>query len=184
MKKKVRLGKKTKGGYTYATTVNLGRNLTTQIEELIKEKDVKDLLKKEVDKLSELVEGFEDKEKASNTFYYHVVGKSLKFLEKKTFKRVGRWSVFRVVHETLPEMLPHISDTSVASKHIAAMFYLGKVSKRDLPRATWAQWYEIVKFPKLFTSKRLYKKILTQIKGKEISGPQLRSLIPKKWRGN
>lgn len=176
MKKKLRLGKKTKDGYQYAAAVNLGQDLTAQIEEFAKEKEVKELLKKEVDKLSRIVKSFKNEEKENNISYYHTIGKNLKFLEKPAFKEVERWSAFRLLYEWLPSLLPHISDTELGSKHIGMMYYLGRADSKDLPRATWWQWYELVKFPILFANKKKYKKILIMIQRKGIKG-SVRSII-------
>jgi len=131
MKKKIRLGKQTEDGYKYAAKGNLGPDLTTQVEEFVKEKEVKDLLKKEAEKLSKIVKGFRRREKKNNLSYYH-----------------------------------------------AMMYYLGKVDREDLSRATWWQWYEIVKFPALFTNSKKYKKILGLIERKDKKGP-VRSIIKK-----
>lgn len=176
MKKKLRLGRKTKDGYQYAAAVNLGQDLTAQIEEFAKEKGIKELLKKEVDKLSRIVKSFKNEEKENNIFYYYMVGKNLKFLEKPAFKEVERWSAFRLLYEWLRSLLPHISETELASKHIAMMYHLGKVDRGDLLRVTWWQWYEIVKFPELFTNRKKYKKILKLVKRKDIKG-SVRSII-------
>lgn len=180
MKKKLSLGKKTKDGYQYAATVSLDQDLTTQIEEFVKEKGIKDSLKRETDKLSKIAKGFKNREKRNNLSYYYMIGKNLKFLEKPVFKKAKMWSVFRLIYELSPGLVPHVSDSNLGSKHIAMMFYLGKVNKKELSKATWHQWREIVKFKELFTTKRLYKKILDLIKGKRTSGPQFRNTIAQK----
>ena len=179
MKKKIRLGKQTKDGYQYHATGNLGPGLTTQIEGFVKEKEVKDLLKKKVDKLNKITQSFKDQEKKNNIIYYHKIGKNLGFLEKTAFKRVAPGSVFRLVYEWLPGLLPHISSPKNAHRHVEIMYYLGRADMKDLRRATWWQWYDIAKFPKLFTDKKHYKKILEMLRDKKGS---VRTLVPKRFR--
>jgi len=174
MIKKFRLGKITNEGYLYSTTVNLGQNLGVQIEDYIKEREIRDSIKDEISKISKIVETHKNKEKKNNLAYYYKIGKNLKFLDKQLFKNVELWSVFRLIYTLLPSIFPYISDTELATKHIAITYYLGKVDENDLPKATWWQWYELVKFPKLFTAKKQYKKVLRLIKKKRCS---VRSLV-------
>lgn len=183
-KKKIRLGKKTNQGYKYASgIINLDEKLEDQIEKFLEEEEIIESLERKIDNLQKIINSFEDKK--TNIDYYYLLGKKLQFIDRQPFSEVKPWSLFRLIYELLPKALPHISISEMGSKHIAMMFYLGKIDERDIPKATWDQWREIVKFKDLFTDRRLYKKVLLLIKGQKVSGPQLRKAISKKikkWR--
>lgn len=159
-KKKIRLGKKTEEGYKYSSNIDFsrGEDLSTQIEKFEKEKEVKEKLEEKVSEFESITEKF--KLKKENINYYYEIGKKLQFLEKTPFKEVEKYSAFRIIHEMIPGILPHVEDKKVTEKHIAHMFYLGKLDKDILERASWTQWYEILKFKDINKNKSLLNKVL------------------------
>lgn len=181
-KKKIRLGKQIEGSYKYSTSLNLGKDLFSQVEDFLKEERIREALSEKVKTLQVIIDNFKGKGKKGNLSYYYTLGKKLQFIEEPPFSKVEQYSLFRVIYELCPEILSHILNPKVAAKHIAAMFYLGKIELRDLDRATWSQWYELTKFKDLFENKNSYRGMLLAIRGKRISGPKLRLLINKELR--
>lgn len=176
---KIRLGKYTEEGFKYFSGLRFNKSLDLeeQMGLFLKERKIKRELKKEILNLHKETQKFKSDKKGNNLSYYYALGKKLQFLDKPSFNEVEKWSAFRVIYESLREILPHISNSELGSKHIAMMFYIGKVDRKDLAKATWIQWYEIAKFPKLFKGNKFFKKILPLISHKKISGPQLRLII-------
>lgn len=174
-KKKIRLGKQAGRGYKYSTSLDLGKNLLEQAESLIEEETIREALKKRIEGICKSASKV--KRKKGSLSYYFKIGKALQFAERNPFDGAEPHSLFRVIHELCPEILPHISNPKVATKHVAAMFYLGKIGKADLHKASWSQWYEITKFKKLFGKDKGYRKILGLLEEMKLSGPELRRLI-------
>jgi Rad3-related DNA helicase len=176
--KKIVLGKKTAEGYEYAARIDFGKDISSQISKVVKEKEINELLKKKIKELKETIEKFSQKEK--NLHYYYELGKKLLFLDTKPFKQVARYSIFRRIKEELPEILPKTKDQTVTIKHLDFMYCIAHISKNELSKASWDQWYEIMKFKGIYKNPKLLKKILNECKS-GISGPSLRAKI-KIWR--
>jgi len=183
--RKKMLGEKTVEGYKYKARVDFGKNISTQISIVIKEKEVNDIIKKKVEELKEIARRFDKKKK--NLQYYLQIGKRLLFLDSDLFKDIARYSVFRRIIEEFPEILPEIKNEKVAIKHLDFMYGVAHMKERNLPKATWDQWYEIMKF------KDIYKKpkILQQISRKCESGitglslrTKIKNLISKNRQSN
>jgi hypothetical protein len=175
-KKKIRLGKKTEEGYKYSANIDFsrGEDVFTQIERFEREIEVKEKLEEKVSELESITKNYSLKKE--NIDYYCEMGKRLQFLDRTPFKEVEKYSVFRLIYEMIPGILPHIEDHKVAEKHIASMFFMGKVDRSLLKRASWAQWYEILKFKEIYKNRRLLEKILIECE-KGLSDRSLRNRI-------
>lgn len=174
---KIRLGKQAPDGYEYSTSLNLTKDLFEQVEGFQREEELREALNKKKETLKMTIKEFSGIRKKDSLSYYYAIGRSLRFVEESPFKKAEQYSLFRLIYELCPEILPHIADPKVASKHIAAMFHLGGIDRADLNKASWAQWYEITKFKKLFGKRKSYKRILELVKNIKLSGPELRKLI-------
>lgn len=178
-KSKISLGKSTESGYDFSTKIDLTADLEVQIKKVMHEKYVKDELIKRIEDVKLVVKKYKDKQKINNPLYYHRIGKTLRFLERYPFKSVKITSALRNIYEQYREILPSSINLRIAIKHMLAMYYLGKVDKVDLDKATWWKWYDLAKFPKLFTTAKKYKEMLEIL---EKHGGSVREIVPKKYR--
>ena len=173
---KVSLGKKTDAGYKYSSRINFSEDLSTQITKLMQEKKAKDNLELRIDQLKGIAKRYANKEK--NLDYYFEIGKFLSFLDDKIFQNIRPYSVYRRIAEEISEILPHIQEADVTSKHLDVMYKMGKIGKKDIHKAVWDQWYEILKFKDLSGDKKLLSKVISECRT-GASGPTLREKIKK-----
>jgi len=173
---KIYLGKKTAEGYDYKTKINFKEDLSLQISRLIDERKTNEFILKEIKKLKKIIRKFPKKKK--NISYYYTLGKKLLFLDKAFFKRVARYSIFRRIIEELPDILPHIQDEKRALKHLDFMYNIAHIDEKYLSKASWDQWFEIMKFKGIYNKKKVFHRILDLCQDK-ISGPALRAEIKK-----
>lgn len=178
---KLKLGKKTNAGYEYSAKINFKKDFAMQIAKLMAEKKAHDKLECELKNLEKAVNMLAKQKKNKNLLYYYKIGKSLLFLERKDFKNVSPYSVYRRVAEEIPQILPPIKNLEIIPKHLEIMYRLAHIKQDLLKRASWDQWYEMMKFKTLYKKQRILGKILRIIKGKKISGPKLRLLISKEF---
>ena len=175
-KKKIVLGKKTTEGYNYKTKVDFSEDLSLQISRLIDEKKANEAILKKIKELKEVAKKFSEKEK--NISYYYTLGQKLMFLDEKFFKKIARYSVFRRIIEELPEILPHIKNKQRALKHLDFMYNIAHIDRKYLSKASWDQWFEIMKFKEIYRKKKALHQILNLCQNKA-SGPILRNEIKK-----
>lgn len=174
-KRKISLGKLTELGYEYSTKIDFKKDFSSQISDYIKERQAYEALNLEIKRLKEVVKKFSNFKKEKNLFYYYTIGSYLSFLKKEIFKEISPYSIFRIIKEEIPEILPHLDDKT-AQKHLEIMYKLGQIDKEILKKASWDQWYEIMKFKDIYKKQKLLKQILNECKS-GISGPSLRVKI-------
>ncbi len=173
---KLILGKKTESGYEYSAKIDFKKDFSMQIANLIKEKKVFDELNLEIKRLKEEIANSSDPNKEKNLFYYYTIGKKLSILDNENFKEISPYSIFRRIKEEIPEILPHIEDIKTAQKHLEIMYKLGQIDEKFLKKASWDQWYEIMKFKEINKKQKLLKQILQECKFIG-AGPSLRNRI-------
>jgi len=171
--KKIELGKKTNEGYKYRAKIDFGQDLSAQISGVTKEKEVNEIIKAKVEEIKEVVEKFPVKEK--NLQYYYEIGRKLSFIDNDSFKTIAPYSIFRRIIEELPEVLPNVQE-KVATKHLDIMYKLAHVGKDKLYKATWNQWYEIMKFKEVYRKQNLMEQALAACSS-GVAGPSLRRKI-------
>jgi len=173
--KKIELGKRTNEGYKYGAKIDFAQDLSAQISRVIKEKEINETIEKKVKEMQEVVKKFPGKEK--NLQYYYEIGKKLSFLDNDSFKNIAPYSIFRRVIEESPEVLPNVQEKEVAAKHLDIMYKLAHVGEDDLSKATWDQWYEILKFKEIYKDKKLLEQILTICEKESLFSISLRERI-------
>ncbi|MBM3141798.1 MAG: hypothetical protein FJ005_01945 [Chloroflexi bacterium] len=172
--KKIELGRRTNEGYKYEAKIDLSKDLSSQITRVIKEKEINEIISRKVEELREAIKGFPDKEQSLE--YYYQTGRNLLFLDNELFRDIAPYSVFRRIFEELPEILPGLGKRAVATKHLDIMFKLAHIDRNDLSKASWDQWYEIMKFKDIYKRQDLLKQALDYCKS-GMSGPRLRKEI-------
>jgi len=170
---KIGLGKKTNEGYKYRAKIDFGQDLSAQISGVTKEKEVNEIIKAKVEEIKEVVKKFPGKEK--NLQYYYEIGRKLSFIDSDSFKNIAPYSIFRRIIEESPEVLPNVQE-KVATKHLDIMYKLAHVGKDELSKATWDQWYEIMKFKEVYRKQNLLEQALDACSS-GIAGPSLRRKV-------
>lgn len=173
---KLKLGKKTDKGYEYSTKINFKEDFTSQINKLMKEKKAHDELESQLRKLEKAIQDLTAYKKDKDLLYYYIIGKNLLFLDKENFRNIKPYSIYRRITEEIPEILPNIKDKKTIQKHLEIMFRIAHIEKNHLSKASWDQWYEILKFKDIYKDKKLLRLILNECK-KGISGISLRNKI-------
>jgi hypothetical protein len=161
---KLHIGEKNDQGYHYGSKLDFSGDLLSQIDRVLSERDLNRELEGKIDKLRLLISKHEEEAKEKNLNYYYDIGKALSFLEAEPFVHAQRYGVFRRLLEELHDILPHVPDSKVALKHLDMMFGLGHINKRLLPRASWDQWSEILKFTEIWDRPDVLKVILEECK--------------------
>lgn len=142
----------------------------------MKEKKVIDELESVINKLKKEVERLTNRKKDKELSYYYSVGKNLLFLNKENFLEFSPYKIYQRIYEEMPQILPHIKDKKVIQKHLEIMYKLAHVKESLLTKASWDQWYEILKFKDVHRDKKLLYLILDYCQ-RGVSGIQLRSKI-------
>jgi len=175
-KKRIRLGKTTEEGYIYSSKIDFGKqDFSAQINDYIRERQANDALNLEINTLKGVIDKLSEVKKEKNLFYYYTIGRHLSFLKKEVFKEISPYAIFRKIKEEIPKILPSLDDKT-AQKHLEIMYKLGQINKEVLKKASWDQWYEIMKFKDIYKKQNLLRQILIECES-GISGPSLRNRI-------
>lgn len=158
------------------------------IESLYREEEMERAIRDALKKIETIAKRYSNKKK--NLQYYHKVGKVLQFVDKKgyTDSRLLIWH--RMAYDLRPDLfdlnLDHFDNEKKAiheaKRRADIMYHIGKQSETNLKRATWDQWYEIIKFKSkekkwLYKDKSLLEKILVECEKSKSAGPRLRKKI-------
>lgn len=116
--------------------------------------------------------------KVRDVWYYYHVGRILQFVDSKGFTDRSKYRIWqRMAHDLRPELFGGIrKNAREATRYPEIMYHLGKQLEEDVGRATFDQWYEILKFKDIYKEKNLLEQILTACE-KGLSGVQLRQRI-------
>jgi len=163
-RRKIRLGKTTEEGYIYSSKIDFKKDLSSQVDNYIREKQARDALNLEIKKLKKITEKFSNVKKEKNIQYYYEIGKNLLFLDKGLFRKIAPTSVLRRIFEELPDILPSIKNVDMATRHLYFMYWIGHIKKNNVSKASWEQWFEITKFKNIYKTPNLLRKILKECK--------------------
>lgn len=161
----------------FDTKITPGEELGAEVlDKLLKEEQIEKEIQKIIEKIKTVKKKFKDIRK--NIGYFYEVGKLLQFVDKKGF-RTQRGKIWqRIARDLAPDLF--LFDTKKkpqeSKRYPEFMYLIAKVPKKFLKRASWDQWYEIMKFKDIYKKRKLLKKILTECKT-GISGPTLRHKI-------
>jgi len=161
---------------TFDATVVLGSGKELEsIEELLIEEEIEKAIQAALKEIETIAPKYPAKEK--DTWYCYEVGKVLQFVDAQGFtKRKGLiWR--RMAYDLRPDLFGGKKKNAVESiRYPETMYHLGKQSKEAINRATFDQWYEILKFKDIYKDKGLLEKILTVCE-QGLSSVQLRQKI-------
>lgn len=177
-RKKIKVGGKEVEVDVFHTKVKLGTGKELEIiEELLKEEEVEKAIQDALAKIEKIAAVYKEKEK--NVEYFYEVGKVLQFVDEKNYYDIrGRiWG--RMADNLRPELFGgKKKGISESKRYPEFMYLLAKVPKNLLNKASWDQWYEILKFHQIYKDRALLPKILSLCE-EGLSGIQLRERIKK-----
>ena len=148
------------------------------IEELLTEEEIEKAIQAALKEIETLAQKYPDKEK--DIWYCYEVGKVLQFVDTKGFTERKGLIWRRMAYDLRPDLFGGKKKNPEESKRYPeTMYYLGKQKKENVKRASFDQWYEILKFRRIYKGKdnELLEQILAECKSKNLSSVQLRQRI-------
>ena len=95
--------------------------------------------------------------------------------EKKLTNERGKiW--YRLTYNFEPELFcGKKKNSNEAKRHSEFMYFLARVDKKYLSKASWDQWYEILKFKDTYKDENLLVKVLSECENNNLSDIPLRN---------
>lgn len=144
-------------------------------EELLKEEEIEKAIQAALKKIETIAQKYHDKTR--NIWYCYEVGKVLQFVDTKGFTDRKGLIWHRIAYDLRPDLFGgKRKNPQEAKRYPETMYHLGKQSKEDVKRATFDQWYEILKFKNIYKDKKLLEQIL-DVCEQGLSSTQLRQRI-------
>lgn len=155
------------------------------VDALMEEEQIEKDVQAAVEEIRTIRNKYNDIEK--NISYHYEVGEVLQFIEGFEKRHGNRSQIFnRMAVDLEPklffgdrELKKEKAVKQLESRRvIEKMYLLGKFDKRDLGKASWNQWDEIVKFKDLGNQKDVLKKVF-ELCAKGMTSVSLRKEIKK-----
>lgn len=167
---------------TFDAKVVLGSGKELEsIEELLTQEEVEKAVQAALKELETIAQKYPAKEK--DIWYCYEVGKVLQFVDDKGFTDRKGLIWHRMAYDLRPDLFGgRKKNANEAKRYPETMYHLGKQSKEAINRATFDQWYEILKFKDVYKDKDLLEQIL-EVCEQGLSSGQLRQKI-KEFRAS
>ena len=163
---------------TFAAEVILGSGEELEsIDELLRQEEIEKAIQAALKEIEAIAQKYPDKEK--DIRYCYEVGKVLQFVDNKGFTDRKGLIWRRMAYDLRPDLFGgKRKNPKEATRYPETMYHLGKQSKEAIKRATFYQWYEILKFKAedVYKDKDLLEQILVVCK-QGLSSIQLRQKI-------
>lgn len=141
-------------------------------------------IEKEIHEIKEKIKSV--KRKFPRTYksvsYSYGVGKLLNFVDKRGYTSERRQIWERLAQDLEPNLFRIGPSVGQLWRYPEFMYLLSKVPESLLLRATWDQWYEILKFRGIYKDRALLRKILREAQERGISRDRIKELRNKKSR--
>ena len=148
------------------------------IEELLTEEEIEKAIQAALKEIDIIAQTYPDREK--NIWYCHEAGKALQFVDAQGFTERKGLIWHRMAYDLRPDLFGGKRKNPEESKRYPeTMYYLGKQKKEHVKRASFGQWYEILKFRRIYKGKdnKLLEQILAECESKNLTSVQLRRRI-------
>jgi hypothetical protein len=144
-------------------------------EELLEQAEIEESAQAALKEIDVIAQRRPDREK--NIWYCYEVGKILQFVDEKGFTDRKGLIWRRMAYDLRPELFGRKRKNAEESKRYPeTMYHLGKQLRKNVERANFDQWYEILKFKEIYRDKELLGQILAACE-QGLSGIQLRQRI-------
>jgi len=147
------------------------------LDRLKEEEEVEGLVNQAIAKIETLKKKYQIT--SQNIDYFYRVGKILQFVDRRNNLRRQRGRVWqRMSRDLAPKLFDsnYKNNNQESRRYPEFMYLLAKVPKKFLKKASFYQWYEIMKFKEIYKKQKLLIKILKICKT-GASGPNLRQKI-------
>ncbi len=145
------------------------------IDELLTEEEIEKAIQAALEEIDTITQKYPDKQK--DIWYCYEVGKVLQFVDTKGFTNRKGLIWHRMAYDLRPDLFGgRKKNANEAKRYPETMYHLGKQSKEAIKRATFDQWYEILKFKDVYKNKDLLGQILVVCE-QGLSSVQLRQKI-------
>lgn len=162
---------------TFDAKVILGSGTELQsIDELLKQEEAEKIIQAALNEIDIIAKRYSEKDR--DNWYYYEVGKVLQFIDNPNFTDRRRGLIWhRMAHDLRPDLFGgKKKNPQEAKRYPETMYYLGKQLKKNVARARFDQWYEILKFKDIYKDNDLINQILGFCE-QGLSGVQLRQRI-------
>jgi len=161
----------------FGTTIKPGdKNVLGSIDKLLEEDKIENVVKNILDEIEKIALKYPYEKK--NLRYYYEVGKMLQFVDREGYTDMRGLIWERMAHDFNPELFGGEKKVRSESKrHPEFMYLLGKIPEELLEELSWDQWYEVLKFKKIYAANSLLRKIISECKRENLSGIPLRNKI-------
>jgi len=163
---------------TFDAKVILGSGKELEsIDELLRQEEAEKAIQAALKEIETIAQKYPNKEK--DIWYCYEVGKVLQFVDVNGFTDRKGLIWRRMAHDLHPDLFGGKKKNAEESKRYPeTMYYLGKQKKENVRRASFDQWYEILKFKRIKEKDNaLLEQILTECESKNLSSVQLRQRI-------
>lgn len=164
---------------TFDARVVLGSGKELEsIEELLIEEEIEKAIQAALKEIETIAQKYPDK--TGDIWYCYEVGKVLQFVDIKGFTRRKGLIWRRMAYDLRPDLFGgKRKDWEESRRYPEIMYYLGKQKSENIKRASFRQWYEILKFKRIYKGKdsKLLEQILTECESKKLSIVQLSQRI-------
>lgn len=145
------------------------------IDELLREEEAENSIRTALSEIEVIAKKYADKKR--DLLYYYEAGKVLQFVDKQGLTD-GRGLIWRRMgYDLRPDLFGGKRKNAEESKRYPeTMYHLGKQLKKNVERANFEQWYEILKFKDIYKDNDLLEQILALCE-QGPSGIQLRQRI-------
>ena len=153
------------------------------IEELLLEEEIEKAIQAALKEIETVAQKYPDKTR--NIWYCYEVGKVLQFVDAKGFTDRKGLIWRRMAYDLRPDLFGgKRKDWQESRRYPEIMYYLGKQKNENIKRASFRQWYEILKFKQIYKGKdsKLLEQILTECESKKLSIVQLSQRIKELQR--
>ena len=145
------------------------------IDELLTEEEIEKAIQAALEEIDTITQKYPDKQK--DIWYCYEVGKVLQFVDTRGFTNRKGLIWHRMAYDLRPDLFGgRKKNANEAKRYPETMYHLGKQSKEAIKRATFDQWYEILKFKDIYKDKGLLEQILVVCE-QGLSSTQLRQKI-------
>ena len=129
------------------------------IEELLIEEEIEKYIQAALKEIETIAQRYPNRER--DIWYCYEVGKTLQFVDAKGFTDRNGLIWHRMAYDLRPDLFGgRKKNANEAKRYPETMYHLGKQSKEAIKRATFDQWYEILKFKDVYKDKDLLERIL------------------------
>jgi len=161
---------------TFDAKVVLGSGKELEsIEELLTEEEIEKAIQAALKEIENIAQGYPNRER--DIWYCYEVGKTLQFVDAKGFTDRKGLIWHRMAYDLRPDLFGgRKKNANEAKRYPETIYHLGKQSKEAIKRATFDQWYEILKFKDIYKDQGLLEQVLVVCE-QGLSSIQLRQKI-------